>query len=174
MAIPPVVVAAARTGWRWQWQRLMGGLGPADAAGNYKRPPSDPLTGIAPDPTELAQRTAEMRPHLVIGRSCPWAHRTWLVHQLRNLDPTVTLLIATADHQSGRWALNPPWQNCDNLLDLYRLCNAPPPSTVQDQLPSAVGWIADNGVKAQVLPPRLRVDVGGEQEGARGASWGGG
>lgn len=126
MAIPPVVVAAARTGWRWQWQRLMGGLGPADAAGNYKRPPSDPLTGIAPDPTELAQRTAEMRPHLVIGRSCPWAHRTWLVHQLRNLDPTVTLLIATADHQSGRWALNPPWQNCDNLLDLYRLCNAPP------------------------------------------------
>jgi putative glutathione S-transferase len=31
MSIPPIVVMAAKAGWRWQWQRLMGGLGPADA-----------------------------------------------------------------------------------------------------------------------------------------------
>ena len=29
MAIPPVLVKTARCGWAWQWQRLMGGLGPA-------------------------------------------------------------------------------------------------------------------------------------------------
>ena len=126
MAIPPVVVAGARRGWLWQWQRLMGGLGPADAAGNYKRPSSDPLTGTAPDPTDLAQRRADMRPHLVIGRSCPWAHRTWLVQQLRGLNQSVSLLFATADHEAGRWALTPPWLNCDTLLALYRHCNAPP------------------------------------------------
>ena len=38
MAIPPAVVTAARNGWQWQWQQLMGGLGPADAEGNYTRP----------------------------------------------------------------------------------------------------------------------------------------
>ena len=104
----------------------MGGLGPADTGGNYTRPSSDPL----PPPTlkreELLQRSPTQRPLLVIGRSCPWAHRTWLVHQLRNLQDSVNLLVATADHNAGRWALNPSWEGCDPLLALYRPCSAPP------------------------------------------------
>ena len=104
----------------------MGGLGPADTGGNYTRPSSDPL----PPPTlkreELLQRSPTQRPLLVIGRSCPWAHRTWLVHQLRNLQDSVNLLVATADHNAGRWALNPAWEGCDTLLALYQHCGAPP------------------------------------------------
>ena len=56
MSIPPFVVAAARTGWRWQWQRLMGGLGPADAAGNYRRPASDHLEAERPALESLRDR----------------------------------------------------------------------------------------------------------------------
>ena len=104
----------------------MGGLGPADAAGNYTRPSSDPLTPPAVDPADLLQRSDSQRPLLVIGRSCPWAHRTWLVHQLRDLQDSVTLLMAQADHNAGRWALNPAWKGCDTLLALYRYCGAPP------------------------------------------------
>jgi len=85
----------------------MGGLGPADAAGNYTRPSSDPLSPPALNPEDLLQRSADQRPILVIGRSCPWAHRTWLVHQLRHLHNSLTLVMAQADHNAGRWALNP-------------------------------------------------------------------
>ena len=126
MSIPPVVVTAARRSWRWQWQRLMGGLGPADAAGNYTRPSSDPLTPPALNPADLLQRSADQRPILVIGRSCPWAHRTWLVHQLRHLHNSLTLVMAQADHNAGRWALNPAWEGCNTLLELYQHCGAPP------------------------------------------------
>ena len=104
----------------------MGGLGPADAAGNYTRPSSDPLTPPAVDPADLLQRSDSQRPLLVIGRSCPWAHRTWLVHQLRDLQDSVTLLMAQADHNAGRWSLKPAWEGCDTLLALYRYCGAPP------------------------------------------------
>ena len=126
MSIPPLVVTAARTAWQWQWQRLMGGLGPADACGNYKRPESDHLKADLPDPDRLNHRNAADRPILIIGRSCPWAHRTWLVHQLRGLSDSLILYKATADHRAGRWALNPGLMGCGSLLALYRRCKAPP------------------------------------------------
>lgn len=126
MAIPPLVVATAREGWRWQWRRLMQGLGPADAEGRYRRPPSDRMDVAIPDPSELQLRCDAQRPRLVIGRSCPWAHRTWLMHRLRRLEGTLTLLMATADHRAGRWSLVPSWLGCESLLTLYRHCGTPP------------------------------------------------
>ena len=125
MAIPPVVVMTARLAWHWQWQRLMSGLGPADAQGNYRRPTSDHPSAQLPS-QPLARRVVSERPRLIVGRSCPWAHRTWLVHQLRNLDDSLIVLMAVADHRRGRWQLDPPWLNCDSLLELYRRCNADP------------------------------------------------
>ena len=104
----------------------MGGLGPADAAGNYTRPSSDPLTQPALNHEDLLQRSAGQRPILVIGRSCPWAHRTWLVHQLRHLHNSLTLVMARADHNAGRWALDPALEGCKTLLELYQHCDAPP------------------------------------------------
>jgi len=126
MAIPPLVVAAAREGWGWQWRQLMQGLGPSDREGRYVRPPSDRLEVVVPSEEALQGRSSETRPRLVIGRSCPWAHRTWLMHRLRRLDGTLTLLMATADHRAGRWSLTPSWLGCDSLLALYRHCDTPP------------------------------------------------
>ena len=67
MSIPPIVVMAAKAGWRWQWQRLMGGLGPADAAGNYCRPESDHLEAEVPNPSGLAIPTTGPTPPLNRG-----------------------------------------------------------------------------------------------------------
>ena len=125
MAIPPALVIAARQGWRWQWQQLMGGLGPADAEGNYRRPSSDHLSTSLP-PFVKATLPEQRRPLLILGRSCPWAQRTWLVHQLRQLGGSLKLMVASADHRAGRWQLDPPWQGCHTLLELYRRCGAPP------------------------------------------------
>ena len=125
MAIPPALVKTARCGWSWQWQQLMGGLGPADSEGNYRRPAGDhPSAALPAQPVE--GRLNEHRSILILGRSCPWAHRTWLVHTLRQLGASLNLLMARADHQGGRWQLDPPWRNCATLLDLYRHCGAPP------------------------------------------------
>ena len=125
MAIPPVLVKTARCGWNWQWLQLMGGLGPADNEGNYRRPTGDHPTATLPA-QPLEGRRGDHRARLILGRSCPWAHRTWLVHTLRQLGESLDLLMAKADHQGGRWQLDPPWRNCSTLLELYRHCGSPP------------------------------------------------
>ncbi len=126
MAIHPLIVRGAREGWRWQWLRLMGGLGPADAKGHYRRPNSTPMETHVLHEDELEKRDSSRKPHLIVGRSCPWAHRVWLVFQLRGLNSSINLRIANADHNEGRWRLKPTWLGCDTLLDLYKLCAAPP------------------------------------------------
>ena len=152
MAVPPLVVATARDGWRWQWRQLMQGLGPADAEGRYVRPPSDRLEVTVPPSEELLGRSMQQRPRLVIGRSCPWAHRTWLMHRLRQLEGTLTLLTAKADHRAGRWSLAPSWLGCDSLLALYRHCGTPPHHR------ATVPALVDPGNDADITPRLLGND----------------
>lgn len=148
MSIPPAVVASVRMGWHWQWNQLMNGLAPADAEGHYRRPPSQHQQATVPSETELIGRPAELRPHLIVGRSCPWAHRTWLVLTLRNLQSSLNLLLAKADHKAGRWRLDPAWLGCDSLLALYKTCGAPPSHR------ATVPALVDPGSSAN-LSPRL-------------------
>ena len=122
MAIPAAVVAAARAGWRWQWLQLMGGLGPADADGNYVRPPS-PFNRLPPLPGNAAEPGAHV---LVVGRSCPWAHRAWLTWRLRGLEASIELVVAEPDPQAGRWVFDQPLLGCRTLQELYRRAGADP------------------------------------------------
>ena len=126
MSIPPIVVSAARRSWNWQWKQLMNGLGPTDSEGNYKRPVNQHINEIKLDAEDLSNRTPNERPRLIIGRSCPWAHRTWLVYQIRNLGKSLSLVIASADHAQGQWKLDPPWMGCNSLLSLYKYCGTEP------------------------------------------------
>ncbi len=126
MSIPPIAVALARGGWNWQWNQLMNGFAPADQAGNYERPPSQHQKAIAPQKNELINRSKKLLPHLIVGRSCPWAHRTWLLYELRDLDNSLNLLIAQPDHNAGFWRISPSWLGCDSLLGLYKKCGKPP------------------------------------------------
>ncbi len=126
MSIPPCVVNAARMSWKWQWNQLMNGLAPADKQGNYCRPQSQHLKAIVPEKSTISNRTSDDIPRLIVGRSCPWAHRTWLVYQLRDLKKYLQVVIAHADHNAGRWKIDPPWLGCNSLLALYQLCGAPP------------------------------------------------
>ena len=116
MPIPPAVVSAARCTWHWQWQQLMAGLGPADAEGNYRRPPGafshrPALPSDAGDPGGHA---------LIVGRSCPWAHRAWLTWALRGLEASIELVLVEPDPAAGRWRFAQPFLGCNTLLELYR------------------------------------------------------
>ena len=126
MSIPPTIVSTARTGWKWQWNQLMNGLAPADKSGNFCRKPSQAQNAILPNPSDLLNRSIDEFPILVIGRSCPWAHRTWLMYELRNLSSSLNLLIAHPDYKGGLWKISPSWKGCQSLLELYKFFNSPP------------------------------------------------
>lgn len=120
MAPPALLVRTARELWQCQWRQLMGGLGPADAQGRYRRPAS-PFTALPPLPPDAGQPGGHV---LIVGRSCPWAHRAWLVHSLRQLAPAIELLVVDPDPQAGRWRFPEPFEGCDTLADLYRRSGA--------------------------------------------------
>ncbi len=126
MSIPPKIVSAARYGWQWQWIQLMKGLAPADENGNYKRIPSQKDNAKLPQEKDLMGRESKDFPTLIIGRSCPWAHRIWLIYEIRDLKNSLNLIFAEADHQGGQWIIEPSWLGCKTVLEIYNLCNTPP------------------------------------------------
>lgn len=121
MAPPAILVRTVRNFWQCQWQQLMTGLGPADRQGRYIRPAS-PFQEIPPLPGDANQPSSHV---LIVGRSCPWAHRAWLVHRLRRLEHSIDLLVAEPDPQAGRWRFAQPFEGCSTLQELYRRSGAP-------------------------------------------------
>ncbi len=126
MSIPPSIVYAARKSWGWQWNQLMKGLAPADKDGNFKRVPSQKTNAELPETENLFHREKHDLPTLIIGRSCPWAHRTWLVYEIRELKNSLNLIFAKADSQRGQWLLEPSFLGCNSLLEIYNLCDTAP------------------------------------------------
>jgi len=122
MAIPPPVVAAVRQAWHWQWLQMMAGLGPADAEGNYRRPMAA-FAAPADRPARAGQAGAHV---LIVGRSCPWAHRAWLVWTLRELQGSIELLVVEPDPKAGRWRFAEPFEGAEALVDLYHRCGSDP------------------------------------------------
>jgi glutathionyl-hydroquinone reductase len=121
MPIPAVVVRSARQLWRCQWLQLMQGLGPADRDGHYRRP--QPAVAEPPPPPARANPGDHV---LIVGRSCPWAHRAWLTWTLRGLAPAIELLVVEPDPEAGRWRFASPFEGCDTLAQLYRLGGCDP------------------------------------------------
>ena len=99
MAPPATLVRTARQLWQCQWQLLMGGLGPADGQGRYRRP-AGAFTSLPPLPEDAADPGGHV---LIVGRSCPWAHRAWLTWSLRGLAPTIETVVVAPDPAAGRW-----------------------------------------------------------------------
>ncbi len=118
--VPPEVVRLARHLWWCQWRQLMGGLGPADADGNYRRPAAA-FGSLPPLPHDAAAAGGHV---LIVGRSCPWAHRAWLTWSLRNLAAPIDLEVVEPDPQAGRWRFRQPFEGCRTLADLYRRSGA--------------------------------------------------
>jgi putative glutathione S-transferase len=147
VTVPPLLVATARHLWHWQWQRLMDGLAPADAAGNYLRRPSQ-FAGRSLEPLLAHSQASSTRPWLIVGRSCPWAHRTWLVHQLRGLQQAIELVLVEPDPEAGRWVFPQPRLGCRSLQELYALAGAKPGQRATVPVLLDPG---DHGIQAQIL-----------------------
>ncbi len=122
MAIPPLFVKAARQIWGFEWKILMNGLAPSDSKGNYKRPINLQKQIQIPSKEDLGNRASDQMPGLIIGKSCPWAHRAWMVYEIKGLKNSINLHIAQVDNAGGRWILDPPIKGCSTLQELYRKC----------------------------------------------------
>ena len=115
MPAPAALVQTARCLWHREWLALMGGLGPADAAGRYRRP-AGAFTALPPLPGDAAAAGGHV---LIVGRSCPWAHRAWLVWSLRDLAASIDLVVVEPDPRAGRWRFAESFEGCDTLGQLY-------------------------------------------------------
>ena len=122
MAIPPIFVKAARQIWSFEWKILMNGLAPSDSSGNYKRPKNFQKQIQIPTKEELRNRSSNEMPGLIVGKSCPWAHRAWIIYEIKGLNKSINLHIAQVDNAKGRWILDPPIKGCKSLEKLYRKC----------------------------------------------------
>ncbi|HBP52859.1 MAG TPA: glutathione-dependent reductase [Synechococcus sp. UBA8638] len=122
MTIPPAVVSLSRQLWRCQWLVLMNGLAPADDRGGFRRRPScfrETLLGSGQD-------QGVPRHVLIIGQSCPWAHRTWLVRQLKDLASFIDIAVVQPNPATGRWVFREPFEGVRQLWQLYRDSGADP------------------------------------------------
>ena len=122
MAIPPIFVKAARQIWSFEWTILMNGLAPSDSNGNYERPINLQKQIKIPTKDDLKSRASNQMPGLIIGKSCPWAHRAWMVYELKGLKKSINLHIAKVDNYGGKWILDPPIKGSKTLQELYRKC----------------------------------------------------
>ena len=122
MPIPPIFVKTARQIWNFEWKILMNGLAPSDSKGNYKRPIN--LQGNIQIPTkeDLKYRDSAQMPCLIVGKSCPWAHRAWMIYEIKGLNKSINLHIAKVDNEGGRWVLEPNIKGCKTLQEIYRKC----------------------------------------------------
>tara|TARA_Y100001968_G_scaffold97724_1_gene87680 strand:- start:773 stop:1747 length:975 start_codon:yes stop_codon:yes gene_type:complete len=122
MAIPQIFVKTAKEIWNCEWHILMNGLAPSDSKGNYKRPENIQQEIWIPTKEDLERRELDQMPYLIIGQSCPWAHRAWLMHEIKGLKNTINLIIAKANTSSGRWIFEPKLRGCKTLQGLYKKC----------------------------------------------------
>ena len=122
MTIPPILVKVARKIWSFEWKVLMNGLAPSDSNGNYERPKNIQQQIQIPTKEDLKNRTANQMPCLIIGKSCPWAHRAWIMYEIKGLKGSINLYIAQVDNEGGRWRLDPPIKGCKTLKELYQKC----------------------------------------------------
>ena len=80
------LIKASRKFWFWYWTQLMNGFAPSDIQGNYKRP-----KGITID-SEYDINNESGQIYLLVGNSCPWCHRTLLIHKIKHLSKKVKVI----------------------------------------------------------------------------------
>jgi putative glutathione S-transferase len=147
MPPPAALVQTARFLWRQQWRVLMGGLGPADAEGRYRRP-APAFAALPPLPGDAAAAGAHQ---LIVGRSCPWAHRAWLVWRLRGLEASIEPVVVEPDPAAGRWRFSTPFAGCTTLRELYRRSGA------ADDAPATVPALWSQGQQRLILNESARL-----------------
>ncbi|GAQ78372.1 hypothetical protein KFL_000120200 [Klebsormidium nitens] len=96
---PGLLIQTAEAAWRGTWKIMMSQLAPSNDDGSYKRPESAFRNRIEKGGRFPPEKG---RYHLYAALTCPWAHRTLIVHAIKGLDAVVPFSIAVPG-SSGLW-----------------------------------------------------------------------
>lgn len=129
---PGALVGAVRSAWTTGWTVMMKQLAPSDKQGGYQRPNSKFRNRLA----HPASASDHGRYHLYVSLTCPWAHRTAIVHALKGLGDAVPLSV-TVPGNTGLWEFRPHQgipkeketllptidraHRCSRLMEVYKL-----------------------------------------------------
>jgi putative glutathione S-transferase len=114
------VIQLGRSVWTQMWQVMMSRLAPPSDRGEYQRPASEFHDRVSND-VNATYPSARDRYRLYVGWSCPWAHRTLVVRALKGLESVISVVVLTADVNSGGWKLPEGEDGGYPLRELYQL-----------------------------------------------------
>lgn len=122
-ALPPqFIIQTGRWVWTTLWQVMMAKMAPRSVSGDYQRPVSQFHDRIRSSP-DAAYPPATGRYQLIVGMSCPWAHRTLVVRALKGLETAIDITVVTPSPEQGGWIFSEPFEGCQTLAQLYdRAC----------------------------------------------------
>ncbi len=93
----------------------MNGFAPSDLYGNYKRP-----QGIIKDDRKLDVNSQNPKNlYLLIGSTCPWCHRTFLLYKLKNLSKIINIIFLNPRYQDGSWLFKEHFFGMKTLNEVY-------------------------------------------------------
>ncbi|EDX86562.1 Glutathione S-transferase, C-terminal domain protein [Synechococcus sp. PCC 7335] len=116
-ALPPgLIVRTGKFVWNTMWHAMMSQMAPRNQKGDYVRPESS-FRG-----REILPEAGRYR--LIVGMSCPWAHRTLVTRALKGLEDAIALTIVYPSTDEGRWLFDTtqtdlPFTDCRSLPDFY-------------------------------------------------------
>ena len=117
---PGLIVRTGKFIWNTMWHTMMSQMAPRDKSGSYVRPQS-------------AFRSKEVsaeagRYFLIVGMSCPWAHRTLVTRTLKGLENVIETITVYPSTDEGRWLFDAdrdlPFEACHSLPEFYARCES--------------------------------------------------
>ncbi|MEL6138330.1 MAG: glutathione S-transferase family protein [Cyanobacteria bacterium J06626_23] len=119
VGLPPgLVVKTGRFAWTTLWHIMMSKLAPRDKSGAYVRPESA-FRHWVETTAQALHPSAARRYELIVGMSCPWAHRTLVTRALKGLESAISVTVV-APSDAGVWAFAEPLEECATLPEFYR------------------------------------------------------
>ncbi|MEM8603818.1 MAG: glutathione S-transferase C-terminal domain-containing protein [Cyanobacteria bacterium P01_H01_bin.121] len=112
------LIEAAQFGWRSLWRLMMSQLAPSSATGAYQRPQSQ-FRHIPAEPFVPTTESGQPRYGLIVGMSCPWAHRTLVVRSLKGLESCLPVVQVVPSPKAGGWIFTEPFLECQTLRQFY-------------------------------------------------------
>ncbi len=117
---PKLIIKLGKFVWTTLWQIMMSNLAPRNESGAYVRPSSQFRNWVGMEEGNSYQPVAG-RYNLYVGLSCPWAHRTLVVRELKGLEDAVSVSLVSPSPIEGGWILNQEEEGCRTLAELYEL-----------------------------------------------------